>query len=119
MVTVKEDAIKKKKKPPPHCDLNEHPFFILAYNYLMPLLLRKLYPAKVGISLSQKDIGFLFPLGPYGNVSVDGLQNNSDCLDMCHYNETLFSVSRCNLLVVNLNKSCDLYNSNSMYICET
>lgn len=69
----------------------------------MPSLLRKLYPAKVGLSLSRKDAGFLFPLGPYGNVSVDSLQNNSNCLDMCRHNETLFSVSGCNLLVVKIN----------------
>lgn len=69
----------------------------------MPLWLRNLYPAKVGIPLSQKDVGFLFPLRPYGNVSVNSLQNNSNCLDMCHYNEALFSVSRCNLLVVKIN----------------
>lgn len=69
----------------------------------MPSLLRKLYRAKVGISLSLKDVGFLFPLGPYGNVSEDSLQNNSNCLDMCHYNETLFSLSGCNLLVIKSN----------------
>lgn len=57
----------------------------------------------MGIPLSLEVIGFFFSLGTYGNVFVDSLQNNSNYLDMCHYNETLLSVGGCNLLVVKIN----------------
>lgn len=44
-----------------------------------------------------------FPLETYGNVFVDCLQSNSNCLDMCPYNGALFSVIGCDLLVVRTN----------------